>query len=432
VLGVLALGGLAACGGGGGLPRTVSTTRHTAATVHTAAVIPRALRSPPPGTQALRAALNRAFEKAGPGSGAAVYDLTDRVSLFSLRAGVQRPPASVEKLYTTVAVLDKVGPNATLKTTVLGTGHLGPGGVWHGDLYLRGAGDPTFGDATFNRIWEDGQGSTAAELSKQLEQDGIRRVTGPVIGDGSLFDPRTGPPSTGFAPDIPDLGGQLGALTYDHGATAKLTPPTFAARQLVLTMRAMGMKARATQRAGTTPATAQPLATVSSPPMSVLLRLMDVPSDDFFAEMLSKQLGAQFAGGGTTAAGAQVISNTLAQYGIHPRIVDGSGLSRSDRSSPNGVVDLLRSVNGTATGAGLSAALPTVGVSGTVRTIGVHTAAQGRCIAKTGTLDGVTNLAGYCHSRGNKLLAFALFIDGPPNWTALQLISQMVGAIARL
>ena len=59
-----------------------------------------------------------------------------------------------------------------------------------------------------------------------------------------------------------------------------------------------------------------------------------------------------------------------------------------------------------------------------MQTIGVHTAAQGRCVAKTGTLNYVTNLAGYCRSRGRHTLAFALFIDGPGNWPAIALLDQ--------
>ena len=51
---------------------------------------------------------------------------------------------------------------------MLGTGHLDRAGVWHGDLYLRGGGDPTFGDGTFNRIWEYGYGPTASELARDL------------------------------------------------------------------------------------------------------------------------------------------------------------------------------------------------------------------------------------------------------------------------
>jgi D-alanyl-D-alanine carboxypeptidase len=61
----------------------------------------------------------------------------------------------------------------------------------------------------------------------------------------------------------------------------------------------------------------------------------------------------------------------------------------------------------------------------------VKTAAQGHCVAKTGTLNFVTNLAGYCHVLGGHTLAFALFLDGPSNETSIQLLTRMVGAIAR-
>jgi D-alanyl-D-alanine carboxypeptidase/D-alanyl-D-alanine-endopeptidase (penicillin-binding protein 4) len=380
---------------------------------------------------ALRYALYKEFARAGRNSGGAVYDLSDGKSLFALRSDVARPPASVEKLYTSLAVLSDLGPSTRLQTKVMGAGHLGSRGVWHGDLYLVGGGDPTLGDGGFNRSWEDGYGPTAAQLARQLEAHGIRSVSGHLIGDGSIFDDRRGPPSSGFAPDINDLGGQLSGLTYDHGAsTRKLSPGAFAARELALTLRAHHV--RASRTAGSAPGGARQLAAVSSPPASVLVRLMDVPSDDFFAEMLTKQLGLRFgAGGGTTAAGAQVISDAVASYGLHPLVVDGSGLSRSDRSSPDQVVRLLRSLQGTAIGRELYTSLPVVGVSGTVQRIAANTAARGACVAKTGTLNDVTNLAGWCHSRGGKLLAFALFVDGPPNWRALQLISAMVTSTAR-
>jgi D-alanyl-D-alanine carboxypeptidase/D-alanyl-D-alanine-endopeptidase (penicillin-binding protein 4) len=361
-----------------------------------------------------------------------VYDIDAGRQLFSLRATVRRPPASVEKLYTSVAVLTRLGPGTRLHTSVLGAGHLGPGGIWHGNLYLRGAGDPTFGDGTFNAIWEEGYGPTAEQLVHQLLARGVRRVTGSVIGDASLFDARRGGPATGFAADIPDIGGQLAALTYDHGAaTKRLSPGAFAAKELVLTMRGSHIRARAAKFTAVTPRRAQRLASVSSPPMSILLRLTDVPSDDFFAEMLTKQLGVRVGIGGSTEAGAQVIASMVGAFGVHPKIADGSGLSRANRSSPLEVVELLRSVWSTPTGRQLEASLPTVGVNGTVRRIGSGTAAQGRCVAKTGTLNFVTNLAGYCHSRGGHMLAFALFLDGPSNSQAIVLLSRMVGAIAR-
>jgi D-alanyl-D-alanine carboxypeptidase/D-alanyl-D-alanine-endopeptidase (penicillin-binding protein 4) len=75
--------------------------------------------------------------------------------------------------------------------------------------------------------------------------------------------------------------------------------------------------------------------------------------------------------------------------------------------------------------------LPTIGVDGTVAEIATGTPAQGHCIAKTGTLDNVTNLAGYCHSAGHQLVAFALFLDGPENWQAIPIMGKMVASIAR-
>ena len=352
--------------------------------------------------------------------------------LFTRNATVPRPPASVEKLYTSVAVLRLLGADARLHTDVLGTGALGPGGVWHGDLYLRGGGDPTFGDGTFNRVYEDGEGPTAAQLVAQLRADGIRRVAGDVLADESLFDPDRGGPATRGHADIPDYGGQLSALVYDHGATARgYTPATFAASELALTARSAGIGLFASGRSASTPARARLLATVASPPMSVLLRLMDVPSDDLFADLLTKQLGARFAHAGTLAAGAAVIGQVLAsRYDLHPRVFDGSGLDRADRSSPAEVVALLRDVWRTSVGGELADELPVVGEDGTVQGIGLHTAAQGHCAAKTGTLDYVTNLAGICAARGGNMLAFALMIDGPGNWQALATLGSAVGAIA--
>jgi D-alanyl-D-alanine carboxypeptidase/D-alanyl-D-alanine-endopeptidase (penicillin-binding protein 4) len=423
---------LAGCGGSSHAHRASHRTVKPASDLPVAASHTVTAPSPPPALVRLQAALSAQLKAAGPGSGAVVLDLTTGRQLFSVRATIPRPPASVEKLYTSVALLKQLGPGAQLQTTVLGSGHLGPGGVWDGDLYLRGGGDPTLGDGLFNRIWEEGYGPTAQQLVAQLRGDGIRRVSGRVIADTSLFDSRPGGPNTGFAPDVPDLGGELSALTYDHGSTnGRLSPAAFAVRELVLTMRGARIRVRAARFTASTPGGAQTLASVSSPPVSVLLKLMDVPSDDFFAEMLTKQLGARFAGAGTTAAGAGVIASAVGALGVRPAIVDGSGLSRQDASSPEQVVDLLRAIWGTPTGQLLEAALPVVGISGTVRGIAVHSAAQGRCSAKTGSLDYVTNLAGYCDSRGGHALAFALFIDGPTNSRGYLLLGRMVAAIAR-
>lgn len=379
----------------------------------------------------LRRELAVQLRAAGPNTGAMVYDLTSGQPLFVAAADTKRMPASVEKLFTSVALLDKLGPDAHLHTRLLGKGHAA-GGVWHGDIYLRGGGDPTFGDSHFNQVWNGGLGTTPDELIHQLEGQGIHQVTGSLVGDPTLFDSHPGGPSSGFAPDIADIGGQLAGLTFDHGATAgSLSPGAFAAHQVALSMRAAHITVTAAPATAHTPAGADTLALVSSAPMSTLLRLMNVPSDDFYAEMFTKLLGARFAHEGSTAAGTREIADAVARYGIHPRIVDGSGLSREDSSSPREVVDLLRSLWGTPSGRVLNASLPLVGVNGTTRHVAAGTPAQGRCTAKTGTLDNVTNLAGYCHATGHHVLAFAVFLDGPDNHRGIDLLGKMVAAMVR-
>lgn len=384
-----------------------------------------------PQERRLHAQLTAALKKAGPNTGAAVYDLDSQQLLFTLRANSVRPPASVEKLYTTVALLRKFSPEFRLHTTVVGAGHLDGGGTWHGDLYLRGGGDPTFGDDGFNHVYELGYGPTTAQLVEQLAGTGIRRVTGKVIADESLFDDHRGGMLTDLAPDIPDFGGQMSALVYDHGSTdGKVSPALFAAKQLAAAMRTAHIAATSAPYAERAPRRARTLASAHSPTLRTLIDLMNFRSDDLFAELLTKQLGARFGHRGSIASGAKVISAEVAHYGIHPGIVDGSGLSREDRSSPAQVLMLLRKLWQTPIGHILLPSLPVVGVNGTTRRIGKGTPAQGNCIAKTGTLDNITNLAGYCHAHGGHMLAFVLFLDGPTNEAAIVMLGPMVGAIA--
>jgi D-alanyl-D-alanine carboxypeptidase/D-alanyl-D-alanine-endopeptidase (penicillin-binding protein 4) len=413
-----------------------TATRTTSATTPTSPTLGRAESSSAQpqgaGETALVRMLRRELRTGGPDVGALVYDITSGKELFAVHPTVARAPASLEKIWTTVALLDRLGPGARLQTVILGAGRQ-RGGVWHGDLYLRGGGDPTFGDAGFNLVWNHGEGPSAAQLVAQLHRDGIRRITGHLYADPSLFDDKRGGLITGQKPDIPDLGGQLSALTYDHGTTMKhYDPATFAAHEMALTMRGSHIQVTAGTRPRRTPASAQLLASVSSPTMLQMTKLMDVPSDDFFAEMFAKQLGVLYGKGGTIHDGAKVISQTISShYDLHPLILDGSGLGRQDRTSPLEIVDLLRDLWGSPVGTELSDSLPVTGMTGTAATIGTRSPAQGRCQAKTGSLDDVTNLAGYCRTKSGQKLAFGIFIDGPENGTGFTIESRMVGAIAR-
>jgi D-alanyl-D-alanine carboxypeptidase/D-alanyl-D-alanine-endopeptidase (penicillin-binding protein 4) len=386
----------------------------------------------PDGLRVMVRDLHHAVRLSGTDSGGEVYDVTTKRTLFSLRGSVARPPASIEKLFTSVALLTMLGPETRLRTTVLGRGSWRAGGTWEGDLYLKGGGDPTLGTRAFNDRFEHGEGASIGDLVRQLTVGhGLRRVTGQLFGDGSLFDDRPGGPASDYAPDLVDLGGELDGLTIDHGASGTLSPAAHAAGALVRALNVAHVRVRAGVDAAVTPAGSTQLASVQSPPLTALLGLMNRPSDDFFAEMLTEQLGARFEGRGSIAAGVKVIARVLGTYGLHPRLLDGSGLSHDDSTTPQAVVRLLTAVAPTGLGRDLFGSLAVAGSSGTLADRMRHTPARGHCWAKTGTLDYVSNLAGYCRSAGGDLLAFSFFMDDLELTQAHTLQDSMAITLAR-
>ncbi len=135
--------------------------------------------------------------------------------------------------------------------------------------------------------------------------------------------------------------------------------------------------------------------------------------------MLVKGLGARFGGAGTTAAGAAVVTKTISSLlNIHPHVVDGSGLSEEDKTSPYQVADLLSELAPTPIGQILREHMAVAGQTGTLELRMRDTRADGRCQGKTGTLTGVSNLVGYCNAANGNTLVFAIFTDGIPTETA--------------
>jgi serine-type D-Ala-D-Ala carboxypeptidase/endopeptidase (penicillin-binding protein 4) len=385
----------------------------------------------------LQADFSHQLALAGPADGAYVYDLTAKQALFSERASTLRPPASVEKLYTATTALERMGPTARLSTTVYGTGKLMPGGVWEGNLYLRGGGDPTFGSSAFIRSHYDGIGASVSALVSQLvHTDGIRRITGSVYGDESFLDSLRGEPSSDYAPD-PFLEGNLSGLAFNRGASgstpllAPHAPAAYAAHELLASLKSHGVSIAGHSAAATTPAGASQLAQVASPTVTQLLGLMLPPSDNFFAETLVKDLGALYGGAGTTSAGAAVVRSTVGSLlAVHPVVVDGSGLSEADKTSPYQVADLLVELATTPIGPVLRDSMAVAGETGTLAERMRDTGAAGRCQGKTGTLTGVSNLVGYCNAADGHTLVFAIFTDGIATETAHVFQDHMTISIA--
>ncbi|MEO8690636.1 MAG: D-alanyl-D-alanine carboxypeptidase/D-alanyl-D-alanine-endopeptidase [Solirubrobacteraceae bacterium] len=376
------------------------------------------------GPASTRAALASQMRSAGSGSGAFAINLDSGNTIYASRPDIARTPASVEKLYTTSTALTLYGVEGHLSTRVLGDVGVDPGGVLIGNLYLRGGGDPNFGDLQ------------AAELADQLVLDsGLREITGRVIGDESAFDSLRGPPSEGYR-TTSDVG-PLSALTFDRGRTGlrrpywQKRPPLYAARAFERALKRRDVLIGGAARTGPTQAAALPLAEQPSATMAEIARVTNRPSDNFNAETLIKALGREFGGGGTTRAGAAVVRRTMMGFGLRPRVADGSGLSRSNRTTPRQVVRLLQHMSGDQAGPAFETSLAVAGRNGTLVNRMRRSVARDRCHAKTGTLDHVSALAGYCQTTAGSRVAFAFLMNGVNVYAAHTLQDRMASALAR-
>jgi serine-type D-Ala-D-Ala carboxypeptidase/endopeptidase (penicillin-binding protein 4) len=368
--------------------------------------------------------LASAMGKAGPAAGAYVVDVGTGQELYAYNADVERIPASVEKLYTSSAALLRYGAEGRLSTTVLSEGVPDEDGTLAGNLVLRGGGDPTFDAAD------------AGTLADRLVRAGLERVDGQVVGDESAFDAFRGPPSSKYrmTSDV----GPLSALSYNHGRTGKrrpyfqASPARFTAQAFEKALRHRHVKISGKARAGTAPTGMTPLEHWDSPDLAAIVKAMNQPSDNYIAETLVKALGADYGTAGSTAAGAVVVRNAVARFKIAPKISDGSGLSRFDRTSPRQVVRLLSGMAGTEAADAFDASLAVVGRNGTLYKRMRGTAAQDRCHAKTGTLHDVSTLAGYCVTASGRRVAFAFLMNSTTVWRAHPLQDRMTAALARL
>jgi D-alanyl-D-alanine carboxypeptidase/D-alanyl-D-alanine-endopeptidase (penicillin-binding protein 4) len=335
-------------------------------------------------------------------SAAMAVDLTTGQVVFSRHPDLPLEPASNEKLCVTYGALVELGLSYRFRTEVLGEGRQ-VGSVWRGRLVLKGYGDPSLTSLDLIR------------LANLLQRQGIRRVTGHIVGDASWFDARM--LATGWLPSFVGVDSPpLSALVVDrarrHGRLVA-DPPLAAAALFDQILRARGIDARdaVTGRAGSAAVT---LAAVHSKPLPELLERMDRVSDNFIAELVLKAIGAEAIGNGSTAAGAAVVRRDLEAAGVPlagVRVVDGSGLSRSDRVTARELVALLSLIWSTPSLREITlAALPVAGETGTLKHRMEYRPARSRVHAKTGTTNVASALSGYVGGR----YAFAVLANGHP------------------
>ena len=356
----------------------------------------------------------------GASRSAVAVDLQTGEVLYKLRRFVPMEPASNEKLPVTFAALRVLGGTYRIPTDVLGDGGQ-VGRVWRGNLILRGHGDPTLSSQDLKR------------LAWLVRGAGIRRVTGSIIGDESFFDSRRGVwgwKSYFYDGESPPLS----ALTVDRCVyKGQLTnsPAAAAAALCRSALLKAGVKVVGKGRGGVAPQASVPITHVTSPPLWKILRYMDSWSDNFSAELMLKQLGAQ-QGRGTSAGGAAVVRRVLTEAGVPlsgVRIVDGSGLSTKDRLTVGALMGILQSAwSDAAIKKPFQAVLAVAGRTGTLRNRLLGIATRGRVLAKTGTTDEASALSGFVKGR----YAFALIHNGFPlaSWYAKEAEDRFVQVLA--
>ncbi|WP_240809627.1 D-alanyl-D-alanine carboxypeptidase/D-alanyl-D-alanine-endopeptidase [Actinomadura sp. WMMA1423] len=371
---------------------------------------------------------------------AVVIDAETRRQLYELRAGQPATPASTTKLATSVAALASVGPAHRIATRVVrGAG---------GRIVLVGGGDPTLtalpprpgaGHPPYASLTD-----LARQTATALKASGTSQVR--VDYDASAYQgPRT---AAGWKPNyLPD--GEVApvsALTVDEGRvspsdpskkTRVADPPATAAREFARLLSQNGVSAKA-GRQTVAQKEAEPLGVVQSPPLSALVEHLLTDSDNDVAEAVARQVAIKTGRPATFAEAAQAVRQVLAGLGVAEGVSvnDGSGLSPLNRISP---IALARIVSLAAGGdhpdlRPVITGLPIAGFSGTLSppryTVAASQAGAGMVRAKTGTLSGVSTLAGLAHDADGRLLAFAFMAGDGKGPVDPGKLDQLAAAVA--
>jgi D-alanyl-D-alanine carboxypeptidase/D-alanyl-D-alanine-endopeptidase (penicillin-binding protein 4) len=375
---------------------------------------------------------SRLVQGGGGSSGLYVVDGETGTPVCAHAARRQRPLASNMKLFTTSTALSRLGPHSRIATTVSSDGTIDRNGILHGSLYLVGGGDPALGTPGFYNSYLAGLGTNIFLLKGQIREAGIQAITGRLYADDSVFDRLRGVADSGYATS-PYIG-PLSGLAFDSGFSGSIAsgfsadPAKAAAATLARALRGTGVRVPAKVALAKAPADSTEIAKVESPPLTAIVNTTDVYSDNFFAEMLIKLLGAHFGGAGTTAAGATVVERFARAHGSGVHAVDGSGLTRSNRASPTQVVGLLKTMWHTPAGEELIQDMALAGHEGTVADRMHGTAADGRCRTKTGTLTGVSNLSGFCFNRDGKTMIFSILMGSVRDLSLAHLEQDLIAA----
>ncbi len=323
--------------------------------------------------------------------GIIVYDLTADSILYKVNERQAMRPASTMKLVTAITALDRLGGSYQFRTQLYYTGTI-ENHTLNGDLYCVGGFDPAFNNDDMRAFVES------------IQRMGVDTIRGRIVADKSMKDT--------------DLLGEGWCWDDDN---PKLSPLSYG-RDIEFLERFVHelidcdvvLDVRMTE--SRLPDDAFPICTRFHTMDQILQRMMK-KSDNFYAEAMFYQLGAATGHRPSTAKhSAQVVKQLIQKVGNgkNPyRVADGSGLSLYNYVTPELEMRLLRyAYRNSNIYQHLLPSLPIAGVDGTLNTRMKGTFAEENVKAKTGTVTGISALAGYCTSANGHLLCFSIINQG--------------------
>ena len=323
--------------------------------------------------------------------GLMVYDLTADSVLYTHNHRQTIRPASTMKLVTAIATIDRLGGSYQYRTTLYYTGRIA-NHTLTGDLYCVGGMDPRFNTDDLMAFVES------------VRSLGIDTLRGRIVADRSFKEEELLGEGWCWDDDNPVLTPLL--LNRKDNLTERLAERLTDSGAVVEAQLATGML----------PAGATRICQRTHSIEQVLHKMMK-ESDNLYAEATFFQLAAAEGQRPAKAKnGANAVKKLIQKVGLAPsnyRIADGSGLSLYNYVSPELMTRLLRYAwrNKNISDC-LLPTLPIAGVDGTLQGRMKKTKAEGNVHAKTGTLTGISSLAGYCTSPEGHELCFAIINQG--------------------
>lgn len=350
--------------------------------------------------------LTQEVERSEYYAGISVYDLTADSLIFAYNQHKRMRPASNQKIFTAVTALEMLGGGHLYSTDIYSTGTT-EGERLEGDIYVVGHFDPML-DRTH-----------VVQMAKAIRAAGISEIGGSLFADLSMKDTL----SLGYGwcwddaqPYLTPL--SLGGKAYECTAERinRYYPWRHFLEMLAIALHDEGVSVERIDTATFVPNTDSRLIHKTTHRLREVLEPMMKDSNNLFAESMFYQLGAQRHKHADWQHCAAMVEDMVRKAGVSTEstaVADGCGLSLYNYTTAGSLVAVLRyAYHNENIFAPLYHSMPIAGVDGTLANRMKAKPTVRNVHAKTGTLTGVTSLAGYLTAANGHLIAFSVICNG--------------------